>query len=157
MQIADRCAPWKISNSAQNPVLQALQFLLDQVMAQSVLARTTKKSPNIRAEVRMLTRYRGNANLQRVSYPPWPWITLETCPRMVTSNYVTISFKYSTHLAHISPPLWSSGQSSWLLTQSSRVRFPTLQDLLSSSCSRTDPLSLVRINRELRLRSTEQD
>jgi hypothetical protein len=26
MQIADRCAPWKVSNGAQNPVLQALQF-----------------------------------------------------------------------------------------------------------------------------------
>jgi hypothetical protein len=26
MQIVDRCAPWKIANSAQNPVLQALQF-----------------------------------------------------------------------------------------------------------------------------------
>jgi hypothetical protein len=26
MQIADRCAPWKISNNAENPVLQALKF-----------------------------------------------------------------------------------------------------------------------------------
>jgi hypothetical protein len=26
MQIEDRCAPWKISYTAQNPVLQALQF-----------------------------------------------------------------------------------------------------------------------------------
>jgi hypothetical protein len=24
--IADRCAPWKISDGAENPVLQALQF-----------------------------------------------------------------------------------------------------------------------------------
>jgi hypothetical protein len=31
------------------------------------------------------------------------------------------------------PPLWSSGQSSWLLTQTSRVRFPELPDFLSSS------------------------
>jgi hypothetical protein len=30
------------------------------------------------------------------------------------------------------PPLWSSGQSSWLQTQRSRVRFPTLPDFLSS-------------------------
>jgi hypothetical protein len=29
-------------------------------------------------------------------------------------------------------PLWSSGQSSWLLTQRSLVRFPALQDFLSS-------------------------
>jgi hypothetical protein len=35
------------------------------------------------------------------------------------------------------PPLWSSGQSSWLLTQRSRVRFPALPDFLSSSGSGT--------------------
>jgi hypothetical protein len=32
-------------------------------------------------------------------------------------------------------PLWSSGQNSWLLTQSSRVRFPVLPDFLCSSVS----------------------
>jgi hypothetical protein len=26
VKIADRCAPWKIANGAENPVLQALQF-----------------------------------------------------------------------------------------------------------------------------------
>jgi hypothetical protein len=31
------------------------------------------------------------------------------------------------------PPLWSSGQSSWLQTQRSRVRFPTLPHFLSNS------------------------
>jgi hypothetical protein len=35
------------------------------------------------------------------------------------------------------PPLWSSGQSSWLLTQKSRVRFPALPDFLRSSGSGT--------------------
>jgi hypothetical protein len=35
------------------------------------------------------------------------------------------------------PPLWSSGRSSWLLTQRSRVRFPALPDFLSSSGSGT--------------------
>jgi hypothetical protein len=35
------------------------------------------------------------------------------------------------------PPLCSSGQSSWLLTKGSRVRFPTLPDFLSSSGSGT--------------------
>jgi hypothetical protein len=35
------------------------------------------------------------------------------------------------------PPLWSSGQSSWLLTQRSPVRFPSLPDFLSSSGSGT--------------------
>jgi hypothetical protein len=37
----------------------------------------------------------------------------------------------------IRPPLWSNGQSSWLLTQSSPVRFPALPDFLSSSGSGT--------------------
>jgi hypothetical protein len=35
------------------------------------------------------------------------------------------------------PPLWSSGHSSWLLTQRSRVRFLGLPDFLSSNGSRT--------------------
>jgi hypothetical protein len=35
------------------------------------------------------------------------------------------------------PPLLSSSQSSWLLTQRSRVRFPALPDFLSSSGSGT--------------------
>jgi hypothetical protein len=35
------------------------------------------------------------------------------------------------------PPLWSSGHSSWLLTQRSRVQFPSLPDFLSSSGSGT--------------------
>ena len=34
---------------------------------------------------------------------------------------------------HIAPPLWSSGQSFWLQTEGSRVRFPALPDFLSSS------------------------
>jgi hypothetical protein len=39
------------------------------------------------------------------------------------------------------PPLWSSGQSSWLLTQRSWVRFPALPDFLSSSGWERGPLS----------------
>jgi hypothetical protein len=35
------------------------------------------------------------------------------------------------------PPLWSSGQSSWLVTQRSRVRLPELSDFMSSSWSGT--------------------
>jgi hypothetical protein len=35
------------------------------------------------------------------------------------------------------PPLWSSGQSSWLQIQSSWVRFPALPDFLRSSGSVT--------------------
>jgi hypothetical protein len=37
------------------------------------------------------------------------------------------------------PPLWSSGQTSLLLTQRSRVWFPALPDFLSSSGSGTGP------------------
>jgi hypothetical protein len=35
------------------------------------------------------------------------------------------------------PPLWSGGQSSWLLTQRVWVRFPAQPDFLSSSGSGT--------------------
>jgi hypothetical protein len=37
----------------------------------------------------------------------------------------------------VAPPLWSSGQSSWLQTQRSGVPFPALPDFLSSSGSGT--------------------
>ena len=46
------------------------------------------------------------------------------------------------------PPLWSSGQSVWLQTQRSRVRFPALPDFLSSGLER-GPLSLVRSIEEI--------
>jgi hypothetical protein len=48
------------------------------------------------------------------------------------------------------PPLWSSGQGSWLLTQRLWVRFPALPVFLSSSGSGmgVHP-ALVRINEEL--------
>jgi hypothetical protein len=35
-------------------------------------------------------------------------------------------------------PLWSSGQSSWLLTKWSLVRFPALPDFLNSNESGTE-------------------
>jgi hypothetical protein len=35
----------------------------------------------------------------------------------------------------VRPPLWASGQTSWLQTQRSRVPFPALTDFLSSSRS----------------------
>jgi hypothetical protein len=40
---------------------------------------------------------------------------------------------------HLQPPLWSSGQSSWLQNQRSLVRFPALPDFLRSSGSGTGP------------------
>jgi hypothetical protein len=43
-------------------------------------------------EVRLLTRYHGNANLQQASYP-WSWrVTLETCLCLITSKHVTVYF-----------------------------------------------------------------
>jgi hypothetical protein len=47
------------------------------------------------------------------------------------------------------PPLWSTGQSSRLQIQRSRVRFPALPDFLRISGSGTGPLSLMRIIEEL--------
>jgi hypothetical protein len=47
------------------------------------------------------------------------------------------------------PPLWSSGQSSWLQIQRSRVRFPALQDFLSSSGSGMGSLSPMSTTEEL--------
>jgi hypothetical protein len=44
------------------------------------------------------------------------------------------------------PPLWSSGQSSWLQIQRYRVPFPALPDFLGSSASTTgstQPLSII--------------
>jgi hypothetical protein len=38
---------------------------------------------------------------------------------------------------YVGPPLWSSGQSSWLEIQRSRVRFPALPDFLRNSGSGT--------------------
>jgi hypothetical protein len=45
---------------------------------------------------------------------------------------------------------WSSGQSSWLLTQRSRVRFPTLPDCLRSSGPSTGSTLLHNITRRLK-------
>jgi hypothetical protein len=42
-----------------------------------------------------------------------------------------------TVFCEVWPPLWSSGHSTWLQIQRSRVRFPTLPDFLSSNGSGT--------------------
>jgi hypothetical protein len=47
------------------------------------------------------------------------------------------------------PPLWSSGQRSWLQILRSGVRFPALPHFLRSSGSGTGPLSLVSTTEEL--------
>jgi hypothetical protein len=47
------------------------------------------------------------------------------------------------------PPLWSSGQSSWLHTHRSRVRSRRYQIFRVAVGLERGPLSLVRINEEL--------
>jgi hypothetical protein len=44
---------------------------------------------------------------------------------------------FNVALFRVRPPLWSSGQSSWLQTQRSWIRFQVLPDFLSSFGSRT--------------------
>jgi hypothetical protein len=52
--------------------------------------------------------------------------------------YLTRGMLSLFSVAHLTTvPQWSNGQSSWLLTQRSRVRFPALQHFLSSSGSGT--------------------
>ena len=54
--------------------------------------------------------------------------------------------KIITHTVTARPPLWSSGQSFWLQTQRSRVRFPALTDFLSSSGSGTGSTQPREVN-----------
>jgi hypothetical protein len=46
-------------------------------------------------------------------------------------------FALDSLIFSVRPPLWSSAQNSWLLTQKSWARFPALSDVLSSSGSGT--------------------
>jgi hypothetical protein len=67
--------------------------------------------------------------------PPLPMI--QRSYSLFAATYdpqVCTALTYSEYLRK-GPPLRSSGQSSWLLTQRSRVRFLALPDFLSSSGS----------------------
>jgi hypothetical protein len=46
-----------------------------------------------------------------------------------------IEAKFLAEKRLVRPPLWSSGQSSWLQVQRSQVQFPALPDFLRSSGS----------------------
>jgi hypothetical protein len=48
-------------------------------------------------------------------------------------HFLADSNQLKVAVTQYGPPLWSSCQSSWLLTQRSRVRFSALLDFLSSS------------------------
>jgi hypothetical protein len=65
----------------------------------------------------------------------------------VTPCRSNVGFDYSG--MDCGPPLWSSGQSSWLQIQRSRIRFPAPPDLLRSSGLERRPLNLVSTTEEL--------
>jgi hypothetical protein len=68
----------------------------------------------------------------------WPILPAISCTFLF--NYILIfiiAALISGSVKHWRPPLCSSGQSSWLLNQRSRVRFPGLPDFLSTSGSVT--------------------
>jgi hypothetical protein len=54
-----------------------------------------------------------------------------------TSQCVPSSELAKCHSLYRLPPLWPSGQSSWLNNLRTRVRFPVLPDFIRSSGSRT--------------------
>jgi hypothetical protein len=62
-------------------------------------------------------------------------VHLTTCFGLFGHHHVFI--KCICYIKKTGPSLWSSGQTSWLQTQWSRVRFPALPDFLSSSGSGT--------------------
>jgi hypothetical protein len=62
----------------------------------------------------------------------WPYLQyMEDETRQSNTNYILLA------VAVFGPPLWSSGQSSWLQIQKSRIRFPALLDFLRSIGSGT--------------------
>jgi hypothetical protein len=74
----------------------------------------------------------GAVHDMMLNEPPLPIMILSTAPRMI---YVIVPFIEIIDFG--GPPLWSSGQRSWLQIQSSPVRFPALPDFLRSSESGT--------------------
>jgi hypothetical protein len=65
---------------------------------------------------------------------------LTLSPNLVETTEVEKSVEqkaYFLRFAHYSSPRWSSGPSSWLQIQKSRVRFPALPEFLRSSGSGT--------------------
>jgi hypothetical protein len=64
--------------------------------------------------------------------------------RHICNHYLVLS--YDEYKPSSGPLLWSSGQSSWLQIQRSRVRFPALPDFLRSSGSGTGSTQLREDN-----------
>jgi hypothetical protein len=61
-----------------------------------------------------------------------------SCSHLKTEYFAGVSGDYFlNYVIESRPPLWSSGQSSWLQIQRSQVRFPALSHFLRSSGSGT--------------------
>jgi hypothetical protein len=76
----------------------------------SVLMWTINKSPIVPPEVWLLIHYRGNANLQRASYPQQLKFIPDACLCLVTSKLITIYKNTHTHTS-------TEEQSTYLKTQ----------------------------------------
>jgi hypothetical protein len=95
-------------------------------------------------------RYNTVTNVSLVTYwhflaiviPPWLFSPFRQphfvhLPGSVSDPRHHIAVKFYCQVVNRRPPLWSSGQSSWLQIQRSRVWFPALPDFLRSSGSGT--------------------
>jgi hypothetical protein len=86
----------------------------------------------------------GNLDVSQPYRPPRP--VIGTALLFTTNLNYTLSDDVMSKIFSI-PPLWSSGQSSWLQIRMSRVRFPTLQKEIVGL--ERGPLSLVSTTEEL--------
>jgi hypothetical protein len=97
--------------------------------------------------------------IQEVRKPPWrPHALREWCSNVfllqeqqfIRRCHVVMTMYMKTRfLLRAWPPLWSTGQSSYLQIERSRVPFLVVTDFLRSSGSGMGSLSLVRITEEL--------
>jgi hypothetical protein len=98
---------------------------IDKVTHSCYGLKSHRKPPNLQMGNNELRRMVSSGMLHRVA----PVRTDVSEERSTSIISVTIS----PQRASVAPPLWSSGQSSWLLTQRSRIRFLALPQFLSSS------------------------
>jgi hypothetical protein len=70
---------------------------------------------------------------KQFAYKCWKF----SCVKLCENNMFVGWLKYDGARTCTGPPMWSSGQSSWLQIQRFRVRFPVLPDFLRNSGSGT--------------------